>query len=163
MDAMLVFITNDLFESIWVNQEIGYALARSVPIFSIKLGAQDPAGFIHSRQAIRGSIDDAVGNATKVWATMRKKLSGSQRYRDVAINRFIEAGSFNRAKATFEDLRLLSGFTNNEISDLVEAYHTNRQLHDCWHLSEDGRFQQFINMHSNNGYAEVLKEIKARQ
>ena len=33
MDAMLVFITNNLFESIWVNREIGYALARSVPIF----------------------------------------------------------------------------------------------------------------------------------
>ena len=45
MDAMLAFVTDDLFDSIWTNQEIGYALARSVPIISIKVGKQDPAGF----------------------------------------------------------------------------------------------------------------------
>lgn len=163
MDAMLVFITDDIFESIWVNQEIGYALARSVPIFSIKLGVQDPAGFIQNRQAIRGSSKDSAGNAIKVWTAMKKKLSDSSRYRDVVINQFMNAGSFSRAKATFEELRTLSDFTNDEISGLVEAYITNGQLYNCWHLSEKNRFPQFINVHSHNGYKGVRKEIETRQ
>ena len=48
MDAMLVYITDGFFDR---NQEIGYALAA---IVSIKMGTQDPSGFISKRQAING-------------------------------------------------------------------------------------------------------------
>ncbi len=53
MDAMLAFITDDFFKSAWTNQEIGYAIAKGIPVISLKLGKTDPQGFIQSRQALK--------------------------------------------------------------------------------------------------------------
>ena len=152
MDAMLVFITEALFQSIWVNQEIGYALARSVPIISIKLGEQDPAGFINHRQAIRGSIDNPKYNASKIRETLRKRLLSSPRYREVALGRFMKANSFKTAENTFDDLASLNDLSSEELSNLVDAYNANNQLHGCWHLSKGNRFLNFVNRFSEEKY-----------
>lgn len=51
MELMLAFVTDDFHESYWTNQEIGYALARNIPIIALKLQKKDPAGFIADKQA----------------------------------------------------------------------------------------------------------------
>ena len=55
MEIMLAFVTDDLHDSIWTNQEIGFALGRNVPIVSLKLQDQDPSGFIGKQQALKCS------------------------------------------------------------------------------------------------------------
>lgn len=163
MDAMLVYITDDIFASIWVNQEIGYALARSVPIISIKCGAQDPAGFIHHRQAILGANGNPQENARKIRETLRKKLLGSPRYREVTLHRFAKSSSFRASGSAFEDLVELNGFSNDELVNLVNAYNSNNQLHDCWKLSRGDRFLKFVNNYSEKGYVVERKRIVESQ
>jgi hypothetical protein len=77
MDVMLTFITNDFFDSAWTNQEIGFAMAKGVPIVSLKLEEQDPIGFIKDRQAIRGNISKPSEATTQVYETIKKRLSNS--------------------------------------------------------------------------------------
>lgn len=145
MNAMLAFITDDFFQSPWTNQEIGYALAHNVPIISIKMGKQDPIGFIRNRQAIRGDINNVASDAIEIKRILKKRLFGSPSYREWMLNQFINAGSFKKAGETFEELKPLNNITAREIALLVNAYNTNSQLNSCFKLTEQNRFLNWVN------------------
>ncbi|MDH5387163.1 MAG: toll/interleukin-1 receptor domain-containing protein [Gammaproteobacteria bacterium] len=54
-DCMLIIHTPGYCESIWCNQEVGFALGKGIPHVSIRLG-EDPSGFIGKWQKNRGQI-----------------------------------------------------------------------------------------------------------
>jgi TIR domain len=51
MDAFLAIHTPGFKDSIWTQQEIGFALGRGVKVISFKMG-EDPTGFISKHQAL---------------------------------------------------------------------------------------------------------------
>ncbi len=51
MDALIAVHTPGFSDSIWTQQEIGFALGRGVKIISFKMG-EDPTGFIGKHQAL---------------------------------------------------------------------------------------------------------------
>lgn len=51
MDAFLAIHTPGFSQSVWTQQEIGFALGRGVKIISFKMG-EDPTGFIAKQQAL---------------------------------------------------------------------------------------------------------------
>lgn len=51
MDALVAILTPGFRDSVWTNQEIGFALGRGVKIISLRMG-EDPPGFISAEQAI---------------------------------------------------------------------------------------------------------------
>src|ERR1700752_1963309 len=53
MEVMLAFVTDDFHDSVWTNQEVGYALGKGVPIIPIKFEHKDPVGFIGPKQALK--------------------------------------------------------------------------------------------------------------
>lgn len=158
MDAMLVYITDGFFDSVWTNQEIGYALARGVPIVSIKMGTQDPIGFISKRQAINGMGKDLSVNALQIKSTLRKKLRNSPRYRKYALSRFNNAGSFDEAGEAFEDIKPLPTITNQTIESLIKSFNSNSQLNDCYKLTDNHNFLNWLNEISSTEY--VIKREK---
>jgi len=52
MDAFLAIHTVGFAESIWTQQEVGYAVCRGVKIISLQMG-ENPTGFISKHQALR--------------------------------------------------------------------------------------------------------------
>jgi hypothetical protein len=58
MDAFVALMTGDFHESDWTDQEVGFALARGVPVIAVKLG-RDPYGFLGKFQALSADWDDA--------------------------------------------------------------------------------------------------------
>ena len=61
LSSMYIFvalITNDFDSGGYTNQEVGYAIAKGVPRFFIKLGSQNPKGFVHIEQAMEASWDN---------------------------------------------------------------------------------------------------------
>jgi hypothetical protein len=52
MDAFLAIHTVGFAQSIWTQQEVGYAVGRGVKIISLQMG-EDPTGFISKHQALR--------------------------------------------------------------------------------------------------------------
>jgi len=45
MDGFAALLTEGFHDSAWTDQEVGYALARGVPMIAVRLG-RDPYGFI---------------------------------------------------------------------------------------------------------------------
>ena len=145
MDAMLVYITDNFFDSVWTNQEIGYALARDVPIISIKMGTQDPIGFIWKRQAIYGADKNESENALQVKSTLRKRLCNSRRFRGCTLSRFENAGTYQEAGEAFEDIQMLPTMTKQTIESLIESFHANSQLNQCHKLTKNNNFLNWLN------------------
>lgn len=51
MDAFIAIHTKGFSQSVWTQQEIGFALGRGIKIISFKMG-EDPTGFISKHQAL---------------------------------------------------------------------------------------------------------------
>jgi hypothetical protein len=58
MDAFVALMTKGFHDSLWTDQEVGFAFARAVPIVTLRLGA-DPYGFIGKFQALSCSLEAA--------------------------------------------------------------------------------------------------------
>ncbi|MEP1145471.1 MAG: toll/interleukin-1 receptor domain-containing protein [Henriciella sp.] len=160
MDVLLAFITDDLFDSPWTNQEIGYALARDVPIISIKLERTDPVGFIRNRQAIKGSFSNMAMNAAKIWATITKRFSGKAVYRMAVLKRFASSNSFARAGQAFDAVTKLPDLTQAEMDAIISAYNQNDQISGCYAITDHNRFLNFINRTSSKSYEHVKGKVE---
>jgi TIR domain len=113
MDAFAALVTENFHDSDWTDQEVGFALARRVPVIAVKLG-RDPYGFLGKFQALRASWDDAAEGIVKL--LMRH---------DRMFNAYVQAV---RNCATWEDgnvlARALPGIeraTEQQINELVAA------------------------------------------
>ena len=53
MDGFVALMTVDFHDSDWADQEVGFALARGVPIIAVRLG-RNPYGFIGKFQGLPG-------------------------------------------------------------------------------------------------------------
>jgi hypothetical protein len=81
MEVMLAFVTDDFHQSTWTNQEVGYALGKSVPIISVKFGTKSPEGFIASKQALKGNLEDPEASAPAIYKLLVEEV-GEKRLRD---------------------------------------------------------------------------------
>jgi hypothetical protein len=51
MQAFIAIHTKGFSQSVWTQQEVGFAVARGVKLISLKMG-EDPTGFISKQQAL---------------------------------------------------------------------------------------------------------------
>jgi hypothetical protein len=65
MDAMLAIHTKGFSNSVWTQQEVGFALGRGTKIMSLRL-EEDPQGFISKHQAILRRGRNAEGVAEEI-------------------------------------------------------------------------------------------------
>src|ERR1017187_3416876 len=65
MDGFVALITSSFHESDWTDQEVGYALARSVPIIAVRL-ERDPYGFLAKFQALTANWESAPEGIVKL-------------------------------------------------------------------------------------------------
>jgi hypothetical protein len=65
MDAFAALMTENFHDSDWTDQEVGFALARGVPVIAVKL-ERDPYGFLGKFQALRADWDSAAVDIAKL-------------------------------------------------------------------------------------------------
>jgi hypothetical protein len=82
MDAMLTIHTRGFSESVWTQQEIGFALGRGVKVMSLRMD-EDPKGFISKDQSILRRGRDAVGVAQEIAAILTSDAATKARMAEV--------------------------------------------------------------------------------
>lgn len=136
MEIMLAFITDDFQDSVWTNQEIGYALARNIPILSLKLGTKDPAGFISDTQALKGKLDKIQGAVPEIYTLLAEKLGNQSRLQAGLVDAFVHSPDFNATKSRFDRLKAhVTKLTDDELNKIIAAYETNDQLYKAVYLN----------------------------
>ncbi len=96
-DALVALLHRDFHESKWTDQEIGFAMGRGVPVFSIRFG-QDPYGFIGKTQAFQGLGKTAAQISTELFDAYRVNKQTQGKMNEVLLRMFVTCTTFAQAK-----------------------------------------------------------------
>ncbi len=124
MDGFAALMTKDFHESEWTDQEVGYALARGVPLLAVRLG-RDPYGLIGKFQAISTHWESAALDIAKVLIKNDRALSSY-------IRALRECPSWNSANTLAEVLPSIENLNDRQIDELVGAYNECGELRGGW-------------------------------
>ena len=155
MDIMLAFVTDGFHKSYWTNQEIGFALARNIPVLSLKLQQSDPKGFIAREQALIGTVDDPAAAVPKVyesfWSSSVQNEKLKKRLQRGLIGAFVGAWSFEDAKKYFDYMdKFVDYLSDDERAQIIKGFADNNQLRDCWHVQ--GHLPRFLKRMTGKSY-----------
>jgi hypothetical protein len=127
--ALTALVTEDFVSSRWCDQEVGYCLARRVPIVPVRLGA-DPHGFIAKFQAARTGRGTAAAIADGIFRALARHAALRDLMVQPVVHRFATTRSFEGARANFPLLQELPAeLWTRELVDITErAIEENSQL-----------------------------------
>jgi hypothetical protein len=149
MDAFVALLTKDFHESLWTDQEVGYAVAKSIPMISVRLG-RDPYGFIGKFQGLRCSWEEAPVQIAKL-------LIKNPRMVDAYIGALPTCGSFADGIELSKLLPEIETLTDTQVSSLLHAFSGNIDLRGCWGFTGKGPGQY------GKGLAFHLSRVTGRQ
>jgi hypothetical protein len=137
-DAIAALLTPEFVQSSWCDQEIGYCLARGIPVVPLLHGAM-PHGFIGKFQGLRTedqTVWSIAPNLFKILATheaLREKMVWP------TIQRYVNSPNFDGTREAFELLKTIPAERwNKEMIDAVEVEALqNKQVTEAfpWHDS----------------------------
>ena len=134
MDGFVALLTTEFKNSDWCGQELGYAVARGVPVLPVRMG-RDPYGFIGKIQALNPS-----NNGVKRW--IERKLSDHPRMREVPMRKFTKfikdvknSFSYRESIRLSRTLPEFDSLTVEQGDKLAEAINGNPEAFRSWGFS----------------------------
>lgn len=130
-DALVALLHPGFHESRWTDQEIGYAMGRGVPVFSVRFG-QDPYGFIGRFQAFNGNGKSADQLARELFLVYLTHKQTERMVASALVGLFERSNSFAAARnliGQLEELRVWEAGFSGRIAAAVEA---NGQIQGSW-------------------------------
>jgi hypothetical protein len=130
-DATVVFLHDGFHASNWCDQEVGFAMARRVPIIPIELGVL-PYGFMGKFQAMRGlkstdsELADAISDRLATLPATKTKMT------EGTVNALERSYSYARTRHIYARLTQLDGFTPDQLDRLLLACKNNNQVTDAF-------------------------------
>jgi hypothetical protein len=131
--ALTALLTEDFMKSKWCDQEVGYCLARRIPIVPVRLGV-DPHGFIAKFQAARV---DQRGTARWIADGIFRALARHTAVRELmvapVVYRFANTKSFDGARANLPLLTAIPAelWTRDLVDVVIRALDENSQLREA--------------------------------
>lgn len=152
MDAMLVLVGDQ--DSSWVDQEIGFALGRGVPIVPVCFESQLPRGLLDNTQALKMDLNNAPLDVNALMRIMTERLGGKIRIRDALIAAFLKSTSYPEAIERFDRLAsAVDTISDEQATVLVRGFLGNDQLYGSGYLAGSAdRFLKFLNRTANRRY-----------
>ena len=120
MDAFVALMTKKFHDSLWTDQEVGFALSRRVPIIAVKLGT-DPYGFIGKFQALSCQWNAAPTELARL-------LIKHSRMLDAYISALKRCSNFDEGNTLSKVLPGIDSLTSDQVQRMVSAFNENNQL-----------------------------------
>ena len=121
MDAFVALMTPSFHDSLWTDQEVGFAIGRGVPIVAAKLG-RDPYGFIGKFQALSCTWDNAPAGIVSL-------LIRHSRMLDAFIDAAENCTSFDHGNTLSLILPEINTISDEQAQKLCKAFNQNHELH----------------------------------
>lgn len=134
MDALLALLTPGFSDSLWCNQEVGWALGRDCLAVSVRLG-EDPSGFVGRLQAIAGGDGNPFGISERVFIALASNQATAARV-GVATSMFLRrAYSWEQIQHRIAPaLRRVQQFTPEALDNLQLAFHESYHVRTSRYL-----------------------------
>lgn len=149
MDGFVALMTEDFHDSDWTDQEVGFAIARGVPIVAVRMG-QIPYGFIGKFQA----LSCEWGNAAK---EIVRLLINDPRMLESYILAVRNCESFDAGNTLSKVLPDIERLDEDQMQRLIEAHNENPEVRESFGF--DGTRQHFY----GSGLIPHLHRLGSRQ
>jgi len=124
MDSFVALLTDGFHDSLWTDQEVGFAFGRGVPIISVKLG-KDPYGFIGKFQALSCTWEKAPNEIAKILIKKDPMLNAY-------INAIQNCTNYDSGNKLSKLLPYIDQLTDSQIEKLQKAFNENSQVSDSY-------------------------------
>lgn len=124
MDSLVALLTDEFHDSLWTDQEVGFAFGKGIPIISVKLG-KDPYGFIGKFQALTSTWDKAPFEITKILIKKEPMLN-------VYINAIQKCSNYVSSNELSKLLPFIEKLTESQVEKLINAFNENSQVYDSY-------------------------------
>lgn len=142
---VLVGIVHPGFSSsFWINQEIGWAMGRGIPVFMVRMG-EDPLGFPSDTQwaSMVSRSAKEVGQAIIGWINQLPHFADDIGGR--LITRLAEVQNYFDSRDLSAAIAALGRLTDEQWKRLEDVYWTNDQIYGC--LSAHRQLKPFFERH----------------
>jgi hypothetical protein len=146
MEVMLAFITDDFHDSCWTNQEIGYALGKGILVIPFKVEKRDPFGFIGTKQALKGRMDEPEACVKDIYAILSEKLGQKGRLQTAIISAFVQSLNFEETRDRFDRMDcVVEVLSDTEFAQIQAGFSRNNQLYNSYYLNNNSyRLRKFL-------------------
>lgn len=134
-EVLIALMHGGFKESNWTDQEVGFAMGRGLPVFSVRFD-QDPYGFIGRFQAFNGNGKTAGDLAKEIFDVLRQHKQTERRMAEVLVSRFESSFSFQNAKSNIALLEELGTWNPNYSERIQNAIENNSQIEGSWGVPE---------------------------
>ncbi len=124
MDSLVALLTDKFHDSIWTDQEVGFAFGRGVPIIPVRLG-KDPYGFIGKFQAVSCNWDTAAKEVVKI-------LIKSERMVSAYIRAVQNCFNWTNGNILAEILPFIDKLSRQQTSGLLSAFNSNGEVRNSF-------------------------------
>lgn len=166
MEVMLALITDDFHDSVWTNQEVGYALGKGVPVIPLKLERTDPAGFVGPKQAVKGyHLRRIEAAAPAIYRLLVEKLGQKTRLQQALVAAFAKSRDWDSTRKRFDRLDgAVSTLGDEEVEEIQAAYSSNEALHGAYYLNNHyNRLVDFMTRCTGKQFEIVNGELKIKK
>lgn len=153
-DFCVAFVCSGFKSSEYCNQEVGYMLGRSVPVFSIRIDS-DPSALLAPYQAI------AMGNRepNEITASLYGLIEKCPQLSFLAIKahylalgekvtEFLMSPSFAVSTRILKDFETLNSFPPDLVLRIKDGWQLNDQIKNCSGVPD--RIRKFVKKHTPN-------------
>lgn len=134
-EVMLALLHKGFRHSAWADQEVGFAMGRGLPVFSIRFD-EDPYGFIGRFQAFNGTGKSTDALAKEIFDVLRVHKQTQRRISEVLVSRFENSDSFQNAKENMGLLEELTVWNPSYSERIRKAVGSNSQIGNSWGVPE---------------------------
>jgi hypothetical protein len=120
MDAFVALLTDDFHDSEWTDQEVGFALARGVPVIAVQLGRL-PYGFIGKFQALRASWQNAAEGIVRL-------LISHDRMFSAYVEALRQCPNWDTGNLLARVLPAIERASDEQIDELVAVSNSNTEV-----------------------------------
>lgn len=130
-DAMVVFLHEGFKESNWCDQEVGFALARRVPVLPLGIDLM-PYGFMGKLQAANcNRADSAPRYAERVLQWLLKTPAAQTPMTEGLVTALERSQSFDNTRQVFRLLEQMPSYTPTQLQRLDRASSDNPQVRNA--------------------------------
>jgi hypothetical protein len=128
MDALVTIHSTGFSQSPWTNQEVGYALARDVPIVPI-INSEVPAGFLAQIQGFRWQAGQEAQLARNVFQRLNLNDALQPKLGEGLANMLKRSGSYGESDRIVDALSMCRRFSERALRAINLACSFNDQVH----------------------------------
>lgn len=134
-ESLIALLHPTFHASNWTDQEIGFAMGRNVPVFSVRFG-QDPYGFIGRFQGFNGNGKTTADLARELFDVYRKNKQSQKRMGEVLVRLFEQSASYAYSKTWLSYLEELESWQPSFAERIQAALGNNSQISESWGVAD---------------------------